>query len=88
MTTMRGIGDSIVSPGWQGALFHGMVPVMDNEITAARLEVAESTKRALLAVALQAYEEAGLSGLCAEGRWEVAIGAMRNYDVRLVTAVT
>jgi hypothetical protein len=23
-----------------------------------------------------------LSGLCGEGRWEVALGAIRNYDVR------
>lgn len=61
-----------------------MVPAMDDDISEARRNAAETVKRALLAVALQAYEEAGLSGLCAEGRWEVAIGAMRNYDVRLI----
>ena len=48
-------------------------------------KIAEATQRALVEVALQAYEEAGLSGLCAEGRWEVAIGAMRGYDVRKIT---
>jgi len=50
-----------------------------------RREIAEATQRALVAVALQAYEEAGLSGLCDEGRWEVALGAMRSYDVRNIT---
>jgi hypothetical protein len=49
-----------------------------------RIDVAEATQRALLEVARSAYEEAGLSGLCEEGRWEVAIGAMRSYDVRLI----
>jgi hypothetical protein len=49
-------------------------------------KIAAATKRALVEIALQAYEEAGLSGLCAEGRWEVAIGAMRNYDVRKIVA--
>jgi len=49
-----------------------------------RREIAEATQRALVAVALQAYEEAGLSGLCGEGRWEVALGAIRSYDVRKI----
>lgn len=26
---------------------------------------------------LEAYEQAGVSGLCAEGRWEVAVGRVR-----------
>jgi hypothetical protein len=26
---------------------------------------------------LDAYEQAGMSGLCAEGRWEVAVGRVR-----------
>ena len=30
---------------------------------------------------LEAYEDAGLQGLCAEGRWEAAIGALRALDV-------
>lgn len=54
---------------------------MSDEILEAQREAAESTRRALVEVALKAYEEAGLSGLCEEGRWEVAIGAMRSYDV-------
>ncbi len=30
---------------------------------------------------MRAYEEAGLSGLCEEGRWEAAIGAMKEFEV-------
>ena len=57
---------------------------MSDEILEAQKEAAEATRRALVEVALKAYEEAGLSGLCEEGRWEVAIGAMRSYDLRTV----
>jgi hypothetical protein len=31
--------------------------------------------------ALTAYEDAGLSGLCAEGRWEYTIGVLRQLDL-------
>lgn len=31
--------------------------------------------------ALAAYEQAGASGLCAEGRFELAVDAMRSLDV-------
>jgi len=31
--------------------------------------------------ALQAYDDAGLQGLCAEGRWEVAVGALKTLDL-------
>jgi hypothetical protein len=31
--------------------------------------------------ALQAYEDAGMQGLCAEGRWEAAVGALRTVDL-------
>jgi hypothetical protein len=30
---------------------------------------------------LEAYEDAGVQGLCAEGRWEAAVGALRALDV-------
>jgi hypothetical protein len=39
--------------------------------------VAEAVREALASAARQAYEEAGLSGLCAEGRWELALDAIR-----------
>jgi hypothetical protein len=38
--------------------------------------VAEAVREALLEAARQAYEEGGLSGMCAEGRWELALDAM------------
>ena len=59
-----------------------MLHRMDNDVTpTARQEIAESTRRKLIQIALLAYEEAGLSGLCAEGRWEVALGAMQSCNV-------
>jgi uncharacterized protein DUF3565 len=43
--------------------------------------VAQAVREALLSAARQAYEEAGLSGLCAEGRWDFALDAMRAADL-------
>jgi DNA-binding transcriptional MocR family regulator len=39
-----------------------------------------AVRNACVAVALQAWEDAGIQGLCAEGRWEAAIGAIRSLD--------
>lgn len=30
---------------------------------------------------MDAYEDAGVQGLCAEGRWELAVQAMRALDL-------
>ncbi len=46
------------------------------------LQMAEAMRQACMAAALQAYEEAGLSGLCQEGRWEYAMDAMRGLPLR------
>lgn len=43
--------------------------------------LALAVREACVAVALKAHEEAGISGLCYEGRWEIAIDAMRNLDL-------
>jgi len=43
--------------------------------------VAEAVRRRLLAAALAAWEDAGLAGLCAEGRWECAVSALRDIDL-------
>jgi hypothetical protein len=43
--------------------------------------IAEAVRRACLEAAQDAYEQAGISGLCAEGRWEVALDAIRQLDV-------
>lgn len=44
-------------------------------------ELAEAVRAACVEAARQAYEDAGLQGLCAEGRWECAIEAMRGLDL-------
>lgn len=45
-------------------------------------EIAELVRDRCIVAALQAYEDAGISGLCAEGRWELAIQAMRCLDLQ------
>lgn len=34
---------------------------------------------------ITAYEEGGLSGLCAEGRWELALDSLKSLDLRAIT---
>lgn len=46
--------------------------------------LAQKVREACLEAALRAYEEAGISGLCYEGRWEIAIDAMRNLDLAVL----
>jgi hypothetical protein len=53
----------------------------DSEVL-LKLAAARKAQRALADVLRTAYEDAGLSGLCDEGRWEAALGALQNYDVR------
>jgi len=48
--------------------------------------LAEAVKQACIDTALRAYEEAGISGLCAEGRWELALDAVRSLDVKPLLA--
>jgi hypothetical protein len=43
-----------------------------------RRGIAEATRQACIAAALAAYEDAGMLGLCAEGRWEAAVSAMQS----------
>jgi len=50
----------------------------------SQLKLAETIREACLRVALQAYENAGISGLCGEGRWEIAVQAMRSADLQPV----
>ncbi|HMA07116.1 MAG TPA: hypothetical protein VKP68_04620 [Ramlibacter sp.] len=48
--------------------------------------VAEIVRQACIEAALAAYEDAGISGLCAEGRWEAAVSAMQSLDLRRLPA--
>jgi len=43
--------------------------------------VVEAVRAACLQAALLAYEDAGIRGLCAEGRWEAALAAIRHVDL-------
>ena len=43
--------------------------------------VIETVRAACLHAALAAYEDAGIRGLCAEGRWEAALAAIRHVDL-------
>lgn len=43
--------------------------------------LAESIREACVEAALRAYEDAGISGLCAEGRWEMAVQGIRTLDI-------
>jgi hypothetical protein len=49
-----------------------------------RARVAERVRAALVQAALEAYEDAAIRGLCCEGAWEVAVGALRGLDLREV----
>jgi hypothetical protein len=44
-------------------------------------DFAKRIRDACLETVLQAYEDAGVQGLCAEGRWEAAVGALRTLDL-------
>ena len=44
-------------------------------------DLAERVRDACLQAALHAYEDAGIQGLCAAGRWEAAVGAIETLDL-------
>ena len=46
--------------------------------------VAEAVRRACADAAAGAYEDAGIRGLCAEGRWEMALEAILRVDLDAV----
>jgi len=50
-------------------------------MTRERVTEAERVRQACIRAALEAYESAGMSGLCEEGRWEAAVDAMRRLDL-------
>jgi len=51
------------------------------------LQLAEAVRAACLAAALESYEDASMRGLCHEGAWECAIGAIRALNVRSLVAL-
>ena len=44
-------------------------------------DLAKRIRDACLEALLQAYEDAGVQGHCAEGRWEVAVGALKTIEL-------
>jgi hypothetical protein len=50
------------------------------------MQMAEAVRQACLTAALQAYDEAGVSGLCHEGRWAYAVDTMRGLPLRPLIA--
>ena len=44
-------------------------------------DLAKRIRDACLEAVLQAYEDAGVQGLCAEGRWEAAVGALKTVEL-------
>lgn len=56
---------------WNVGAFVGTTP----------LRLADTVRAACLDAALLAYEDAGIRGLCAEGRWETALSAIRHLDL-------
>lgn len=47
----------------------------------AQASTVEAVRTLCLDAAISAYEDGGLRGLCPEGRWEAAIGAIRQLDL-------
>lgn len=54
-----------------------MDPAADGRPEAVRA-IAEAVRAQLIAAALDAWEQAGLAGLCHDGRFEFLIGALRR----------
>ena len=44
-------------------------------------DLAKPIRDRCIEAALQAYEDAGIHGLCAEGRWEAAVSALRTVEL-------
>jgi len=44
-------------------------------------DLVERVRTACLKSILEAYEAAGAQGLCAEGRWEAVVGALRSLNL-------
>lgn len=46
------------------------------------MDMTERIRGALVEAAIRAFEDAGVQGLCTEGRWEAAVGAMRALALK------
>jgi hypothetical protein len=57
-----------------------------HDVDQDRLRLAEAIRTACLEAALENYEEASMRGLCHEGAWECAIGAIRSLNLQRILA--
>jgi hypothetical protein len=46
--------------------------------------MAEAVRTACLEAAVEAWEQGGMSGLCVEGRWDLALDRLRSLDLEAV----
>ncbi len=56
----------------------------ETDLTKRQIEIAEIVKEECLRAAVKGYENAAMSGLCCEGAWEAATGAVKMLDVELL----
>lgn len=87
----RSVGRSGLPSTVQGLLFHAAEHARRHAgqavATAAIIRGlgdrlgAEAVRAACVEAAIRAYEDAGIRGLCAVGRWEVALDAVRGLDL-------
>jgi pentatricopeptide repeat protein len=77
-----------MSPPTLKCLFHDRIPLTDKLLqptkmttTTEKLKLAESVRKACLENLQRSYEQAGISGLCHEGRWEYALDVLRNLSM-------
>lgn len=50
------------------------------------IQLAGALRDACVQTAIEGFERAGLSGLCAEGRWEMAVDSMVSLDLDSVVS--
>jgi pentatricopeptide repeat protein len=77
-----------ISPPALKCLFRDRIPLTEKLLqptkmttTTKELKLAESVRKACLENLQRSYEEAGISGLCHEGRWEYALDVLRNLSM-------
>ena len=51
----------------------------------SELDLAEAVRAACIQAAVSGYENAAMSGLCAEGAFEAAVSAIRMLDLKALT---
>jgi hypothetical protein len=57
----------------------------DNRHNDSTVIPVDAVRAECIKAALLAYDDAGIRGLCHEGRWECALNAIRHLDLRALT---